>query len=577
MQIVDIIFKLAMLTILNKFINQRSQKISTAALTVAFFGLISRIFGLWRDRLLAGQFGASRTLDVYYAAFRIPDLVYNLLIIGAISSAFLPVFYEYLTKNKEEAWRFAANVLNILIFALVIFSGILIVFAPQLVSLVAPGFDEASRELTINISRILFLSPLLLGISALATALLQAFSRFLIASLAPIFYNLGIIFGIVFLTPRYGIWGLAYGVVLGALLHFLIQVPSLFNIGFRFRRLLDFKDSGLIKVVRLWLPRTLGLFALQINSVVSTAIASVLATGSIAIFNFADNLRWVPIGIVGVAFSTAAFPAMSLAYAQGKKDLFIKRFSLAVRQSLFIVIPLSLLFFVLRAQIVRLILGTGNFNWQDTRLTAAVLGFFAFGIFAAALLPLFTRAFFAFHNTKTPVFINIFSMLINVVLSLVFVGAIIKFPFLNQKLASLMKLSDVDNIAILGLPLAITIAGIINLAWHWFDLKKHVGDFGTGEIKKSFFKVLIASCVAVIFIYVGLYVFSSVFDTRTFLGLLFQTLCAGIFGGIAYLAVALALGMEEILMLNIPATLLNWRGIKNPEPELGGESLDDQY
>jgi len=554
--------KLNMLSILAKFINKRSQKISSAALTIAFFGLASRLFGLWRDRLLAGQFGATRTLDVYYAAFRIPDLVYNLLIVGAVSSAFLPVFYEYLTKDKEEAWRFAANVLNILIFALLIFSVILILFAPQLISLVAPGFDSASRELTVNISRLLFLSPLLLGISALASALLQAFSRFLITSLAPIFYNLGIIFGIVFLAPRYGIWGLAYGVVLGALLHFLIQVPSLINIGFRFRGLLNFKEWGLIKVVKLWLPRTLSLFALQVNSVVSTAIASVLASGSIAIFNLADNLRWAPIGIVGVAFSTAAFPAMSLAYAQGKKDLFLKRFSLAVRQTLFIVIPLSLLFFVLRAQIVRIILGTGNFNWQDTQLTAAVLGLFAFGIFAAALLPLFTRAFFAFHNTKTPVFINVFSMIINIFLSLIFVWYFAKYT---------------DMPAILGLPLAITIASVINLVWHWFDLKKYVGDFGIGEIKKSFFKILAASIIAVIFIYVGLYAFSHVFDTWTVLGLLFQTLCAGLFGGIAYLAAALALKMEEILMLNIPATLLNWRGIKNPEPEPIGESLDDQY
>jgi len=566
-----------MLTILNKFINQRSQKISSAALIVAFFGLISRLFGLWRDRLLAGQFGAGRTLDIYYAAFRIPDLVYNLLIVGAISSAFLPVFYEYLTENKDEAWRFAANVLNILIFALLIFSAILILFAPQLMYLVAPGFDGASRQLAVNISRLLFLSPLLLGISALATALLQAFSRFLIASLAPIFYNLGIIFGIVFLAPRYGIWGLAYGVILGALLHFLIQVPSLINIGFRFRSLLNLKEWGLIKVVKFWLPRTLSLLALQMNSIVSTAIASVLASGSIAIFNFADNLRWVPIGIVGVAFSTAAFPAMSLAYAQGKKDLFLKRFSLAVRQALFVVIPLSFLFFVLRAQIVRIILGTGNFNWQDTRLTAAVLGLFAFGIFAASLLPLFTRAFFVFHNTKTPVFINVFSMLINIVLSFLFVGAIIKVPLLSQKLGSIMKLSDINGVAILGLPLAITVASVVNLAWHWFDLKKHVGDFGIAEIKKSFFKILAASVAAVVFVYIGLYTFSLIFNTRTVLGLLFQTLSAGLFGGAAYLLMTFALRMEEILMLNIPATLLNWRGIKNPEPGPAGESLDDQY
>ena len=511
--------------------------------------------------MLAGQFGATRTLDVYYAAFRIPDLVYNLLIVGAVSSAFLPVFYEYLTKDKDEAWRFAANALNILIFALLIFSGILILFAPQLVFLMAPGFDSASKELTVNISRFLFLSPLLLGISALAAALLQAFSRFLITSLAPIFYNLGIIFGIVFLAPRYGIWGLAYGVVLGALLHFLIQAPSLINIGFRFRGLLNFKERGLVKVIKLWLPRTLSLFALQINSVVLTAVASVLAIGSITIYNFADNLRWVPIGIVGAAFSTAAFPAMSLAYAQGKKDLFLKRFSLAVRQTFFIVFPFSLMFFVFRDEIVRIIFGTGQFSAQDVRLTAAVLGIFSFGIFASALLLLFTRAFFAFHNTKTPVFINIFSALISIFLAVVFT----RFFSVHT-----------STPPILGLALAVTVSGIINLAWHWIDLKKYVGDFGISEIKKSILKIMTASAVSVVCAYVGLYFLNNIFNTRAVLGLFLQTSGAFIIAAFSYLTAAFILKSEEILMLNMPAALLNWRGIKNPEP-IPGESLDDQY
>ncbi len=566
-----------MLAILGNFLNRKSQKISSAALTVAFFGLISRIFGLWRDRLLAGQFGATRTLDVYYAAFKIPDLVYNLLIIGIISSVFLPVFYEYSTKDKDRAWQFSGNVLNALILALTLFSLLLVLFAPFLIYLVAPGFDKASHDLTVKISRILFLSPFLLGISAFASTLLQAFSRFLITSLAPVFYNLGIIFGIIFLTPKFGIWGLAYGVVLGALLHLLIQLPPLFSIGFRPFQGLNFKDAGLIKVLKLWLPRTLGLAALQVNGIVITAIASVLTTGSIAIFNFADNLRWVPIGIFGVAFSTAAFPAMSLAYAQGRKDLFLKRFSLAVRQTLFIVIPLSLLFFVFRAQIVRIILGTGQFGWDATRLTAAVLGLFSFGIFAAALLPLFTRAFFVFHNTKTPVFINVVSMAINIFLSFLFMTIFIKFPVLSRALGDFLKVGDMKGVAILGLPLAVTIASIINIIWHWIDLKKHVGDFGTSEIKKSVLKIIMASIVSIFFAYAGLYFLNNVFNTHTVFGLFFQTLGAFILAASGYLVTAFILKSEEMLMLNMPSTLFNWRGIKNPEPIPAGESLDDQY
>lgn len=519
---------------------------------VAIFGLISRFFGLWRDRLLAGQFGAGRELDIYYAAFRIPDLVYNLLIIGAVSSVFIPVFHEYLTKDKDEAWQFAGNSLNVLLTVLLGVSAILILLAPVLIYAVTPGFDGSSRALTVNISRILFLSPLLLGISALAAALLQAFSRFLITSLAPIFYNLGIIFGIVFLAPRYGVWGLAYGVVLGAFLHFLIQVPALFSIGFRFYQGLNFKDAGIKKVAKLWLPRTLGLFAFQISDIVMTAIASLLAVGSITIYNFADNLRWVPIGIVGVAFSTAFFPAISLAYARGQKELFIKRISLSVRQAFFIIFPLSLLFFVLRNEIVRIILGTGRFSASDVQLTASILGLFAFGIFASALRLLFTRVFFAFHNTKTPVFINIFSAAINIVLAVALTW---------------FFAARTESPAIFGLPLAVSVSSIINLAWHWIDLKKHVGDFGIGEIKKSAAKILIASAVAVTAAYAGLYVFSLIFNAANFFSLLLKTLFAGLTAVAAYLIMVFLLKSEELSMFNF---------FGNPEP-IPGESLDDQY
>lgn len=561
----------------NKLSNSRSKTISSAALVVAFFGFLSRVLGLWRDRILAGQFGAGETLDIYYASFKIPDLVYNLLIVGAVSSAFLPIFYEYLNRNKNEAWRLASNTLNLLLFSLVVFSGILIVFAPLLVRLVAPGFSSEALAETVRLSRIMFLSPFLLGLSALVSSLLQAFSRFLITALAPIFYNLGIIFGALFLVPQFGIIGLAYGVVGGALFHLLIQLPVLFSIGFKWQGIFNLKESGLKRIIKMWAPRTLSLFAFQASNIVVTAIASGIAAGSIAIFNLADNLRSVPYGIIGVAFSTAAFPALNSAFAQGNKDLFLRRFSLAVRQTLFIVVPLTFLFFILRAQIVRLILGTGHFGWEATRLTAASLGLFALGIFASSLLPLFTRAFFVFHNTRIPVVINVVSMAIQIFLSLLFVGVLTKSLFLSGLLASFLKVGDLKGVAVLGLPLALSLAAIINLVWHWIDLKKHVGDFGISEIKKSFFKILASSILASVFTYLGLYIFNNFFNTRTVLGLLGQTSLALILGGIVYLVSVFLFEVEEISMFGIRGSLFNWRGVVRPEPRLNSDTLDDQY
>ena len=564
-----------MFAILSNFLNSKSKKISSAAITIAIFGLISRLLGLLRDRILAGQFGAGQTLDIYYAAFKIPDLLYGFLIAGSLAAAFIPVFHEYLVKDKKEAWKLASLTLNFLFLGLVVLSAILIIFSPQLIHLVVPGFNPAAKALTVYMSRLMFLSTFFLGLSSLFSALLQAFSRFLITSLAPIFYNLGIIFGILFLAPRFGAAGLAYGVIIGAAAHFLIQLPVLHKIGFKWQLIFDIADPGIKKIAKLWVP-TLSLVALQLNSLVITSIASTLSVGSISIFNLADNLRWVPIGIIGVAFSTAAFPAMSLAYARGRNDLFLKRFSLAVRQTLFIAVPAAFLIFALRLQIVRLILGIGQFGWQDTRLTAAALGIFAFGIFTATLLPLFTRAFFTFRNTKKPAVINVASMLINIALSFIFMFFMSKIPPLNQFFGNLLRIGDL-SVNVLILPLAVVIAGTINLAWHWIDLKKEIGDFGIFEIKKSFYKIFLASVAAVSFTYAGLYFFSLFFDTRTGLGLLFQTAGAAFLGVSAYLLSAFALKMEEMLMLNVPSTLLNWSGIKNPEPEPMGESLDDQY
>jgi len=331
------------------------------------------------------------------------------------------------------------------------------------------------------------------------------------------------------------------------------------------------------KVMKLWAPRTLGLLAFQIGGIITTAIASGLASGSIAIFNLADNLRSVPIGIVGIAFSTAAFPAMSLAYARGDKELFLKRLSLSIRQTLFLIVPLTMLFYVLRAQIVRIVLGTGHFNWQDTRLTAAALGLFAFSIFASTLIPLFTRTFYVFHNTRTPVTRNIISMFINVILNFVFLYALIYVPFLANLLTNFLKVNNVLGVYVLALPLAATVTSIFDLAWLWAGLKKYLGDFGIPEIKKSFIKILIASVLSAGFAYLGLYIFASIFDTRTTIGLIMQAGGAAALGIIVYLVSAFLLKTNEMLMLNIIGTLFNWRGVQKPQPEPVGETLDDQY
>ena len=307
----------------NHIFNSKTKTVTFAAIILGISSLISGLLGLVRDRLLAGYFGASPELDVYFAAFRIPDAVYGILIAGGMAMVFLPIFSDYFDKDQKEAWRFANIIINCFLFFLVIFSVNLFVLTPAILNFITPGFSIGQRELTADLSRILFLSPILLGLSGIFSSILHYFNRFLAYSLAPVFYNLGIIFGIVFFLPNFGLYGLIFGVILGVLLHLFIQLPAVFYSGFHYQAIFDFNYPGLKKIFSLIVPRIVSQVFLQSNTIIITAIASTLASGSIAIFNFANNLQSLPVGIIGASFAVASFPALSSAWVNGQKEKFL--------------------------------------------------------------------------------------------------------------------------------------------------------------------------------------------------------------------------------------------------------------
>jgi len=346
---------------LKKLLNGKSTTIISAAVIVAAASFASRLLGVVRDRILAGEFGAGNELDIYYAAFRLPDLVYSLIVAGALSAGFIPIFSELIFSKKDikHAWHVANGVLNILIISLAIICFALAVLAPVLVPVITPGFSGEKLELTVLLSRIMFISPFFLGISALFGGILQTHKRFILYSLAPIFYNLGIIFGALFLVHWFGLIGLAIGVILGAFLHMVIQIPGAVVLGWRYHPILPWKDRYIKKIGKMMVPRIMSLAVNNINLIFITAIASTLAAGSIAVFNLANNLQYFPIGIIGFSFAIAAFPTISEFAANESWDKFKKAFSNTVRDILFFIIPASIIFLLLRAQIVRVILGYG--------------------------------------------------------------------------------------------------------------------------------------------------------------------------------------------------------------------------
>ena len=513
-------------TRLKRLFSSAGSGIASAAFVIGLFSVASRLLGVMRDRILASTFGASQSLDIYYAAFRLPDLVFNLLVLGALSAGFIPVFARMAAEKQDhsKAWALANNIFNTLSVGLMLVCGFGIIAAPLLVNVIAPGFPPEARATIVMLTRVMFLSPFFLGLSSIVGGVLQSFHRFFIYSLAPVLYNLGIIFGAIYLVPRYGVFGLAWGVVIGSFCHFAIQLPSLFKLGFRYQFFIDWKDKGMRTVYGMMTARTLGLAVTQINLTVITIIASRLPSGSLSIFNLANNLQSFPVGLFGVSFAIAVFPSLSAAVSN---EAFIKNFSRTFRQILFFIVPATIALIILRAQIVRVILGSGKFNWDDTVLTVSTVGFFAISLFAQATAPLLARAFYAKHDSKTPFIVGLFSDGANVVLALWLM----------------------HSLGVLGLALAFSISAVFDFLLMFFVLRHRIGSLDERRILISTAKFTGAGLAMALSIQaMKLLVWPYVDMTRTF-GVFLQGSLAGLFGLLVYVGVCSLLKSEEFTEL----------------------------
>jgi len=337
----------------------------------------------------------------------------------------------------------------------------------------------------------------------------------------------------------------ALGVILGAFLHLLIQIPAARMAGFKYRPIFNFGFPGIIKTFKLMVPRSIGTAAYQVNLIVITGIASTLTTGSIAVFSFAQNINFIPVSLIGISFALASFPVLSQSWASGLREKFSENFSSVFRQILYLILPVSLLMFLLRAQIVRLILGTGEFGWLETRLTAASLGLFCLSIFAAAFIPLLSRVFYSFQDTRTPVAIGISAMILNVVLSFLLVW-LLSFPnFFREMTANFLNLQGIENIEVVGLALAISVATVFQFFLLLVFLKKRMGGIKLREIRHSFRKIIIATILMAIFTYLALQTAVNFVDMRTFSGVLIQTIFAVLIGAFIYLLLTFFLKSPE--------------------------------
>lgn len=513
---------------IKKLINGKASSITSAALILAISSFASKILGLYRDRTLLGSFGVGNELDAYYAAFRIPDFIFNIVVLGALSAGFIPVFTRLVHENKEkEANRTANAVMNLLFLFVFAFCILGIVFAPNLTDLIAPGFTEDKKDITSALTRIMFLSPMFLLASGIMGGILQSHKRFFIYSLSPIVYNIGIIIGALYFSKWWGLEGLAWGVVLGSAIHFLIQLPMAHKLGYAYSAVLDIRDSGVRTIIGMMIPRTLTLVTSQLNLVIITIIATTLSAGSLTAFNAANNLQSFPLSLFAISFAIAAFPSLSALSGEKDRNEFARSLTITTKQILFFVIPISILLVALRAQIVRTILGTGKVGWEDTMLLFDSLAIFSFSLFAQSVIPLFSRAFWALHDAKTPFYISFFSVIINIMLS--------------------VALSNAYGLR--GLVASFSISSTLNAILLYIFINKKTDFICHGRIYMPIIKISLASIAAGIISHFSLYTVEPFLDTHTGVGIFAQGLIAGTMGLFAYCILCWKLEIEEFIIL----------------------------
>ena len=393
-----------------------------AGLVVSAAFLVSRVLG-WLRLVVIGNAFDPATLDTFFAAFRIPDLMFQLVAAGALSSALVPVVAAMLERDeRDQAWRVVSTVINLMLVALAGLAIALFVLAPIVMRAITPGFDDAQLERTVTLTRIMLLSPILLAMGSVATSVLNAGGRFGAAALAPILYNVAIIAGALVVAPAYGVEGLAASVVAGALAHVLVQLWPLARLGFRYQPTIDPTEPEARQTLGLMAPRALGLGANQVTFIVTTALASTIAVGAVADFNIAFTLLQIPIGVIGVPLGIVLLPTLARDAAGGRDENFVRLLTRALRLLLYVMIPLAGLFIVLRRQVVDLLFGGGSIGPTDLAQIATTFAWFLPGLAAHALIAVLARAFYARQDTRTPVAVAIASVVANSTLAIVLVG-----------------------------------------------------------------------------------------------------------------------------------------------------------
>lgn len=531
--------------------NRPHRNVFSAAIVVAFTYGISMLLGIWRERLIVGRFYncCRAELDAYYAAFRLPDMIFQLVVIGALSAAFIPVFTRLINRSNSDSNDMASSVLNSLLLVFFFFSSIIFIWAKPFSSLITGNFSYSQINQMAAMTRLMLAAQGLFLISNFMAAIIQSHRRFLLPSLAPVVYNLGIIFVVWFFSGSLGIWSTAIGVVVGALFHLLIQIPLVYRLGFRYRPIINWKNKNLTEVGRLMLPRTISLAAGQIESTVSLFIATSLSVGSLTLYYLANKLADLPVRIIGTSIGQAALPLMTSQRNDDKLAEFKQTLTDSLSMLFYLAFPATGFFLVLRLQLVRLAYGSGAFPWQATITTGQVMAVIVLSIFSQSAIQLIVRAYYSVSDTKTPLYAGLVSVFVNLFLSLL--------------------LTRYFDWGVLGLAVAFTVANSINFIYLFIYFHYHHERFIDKTIFSLWFKMLQASVVAATISWLSMRLFDRlIFDTTRVVDLIVLTATCLLIGLIVYYLLSLLMQIKQAsLMLSVIHRVNHLKQIMlTPEP-----------
>lgn len=527
------------------FVTGPQNSILSAATIIMMMVVFSSVLGLLRQRLFLSYFQPEE-LSLFFASFRLPDLVFQLLAFGIFSSAFIPVFTKTHAKNKKAAFETAVRVINIALIGFIVFAVIFTLIAKPVYSIFAPGYTDYQHTLIASLARILLIAQGIFIVSYILTGILESLRRFFVSALAPIFYNVGIIVTTILFADTLHLYAPAIGAVAGAMLHMIVQLPTAHRLGFRYSFSFEL-TAEVKKIAKLAAPRVLELGFLQTSKLAELYFTSLISTAALTYYNLADAVRVMPITLFGVSLAKAALPTLSNV-DENKKE-FRRVFLKTLYQISFLVMPVAATLIVLRIPIVRLLFGTDRFDWEATVQTGLVLSVFAISIPFQSAAALLSRAFYARHNTKTPVKISIIGVLVTVALSLVFVM--------------------VFALPTWSLALAFTLGVALQAMVMYYILSRELNGgtlFAVVPIIKSVFASLVSGSVMFVIIKFfdravwlkrlsfltdiqalrSLDFEAFVIDTRYTFNLIILTAVTALIGGLVYILVSFAIGSDEL-------------------------------